>query len=475
MTADEKKARVQQMKQKNKKLKDIQVSTSKGINSAGLNSPPKGIHPDERPIKAVASYNFDEMPISGGSTYFDDRPIGGRKVTQPANQNTAGGGMMTFDFAAPTSKPKAKKKDFTRTKTQTNKAQQKEEEVKEEPKEAISPKKTGSDSKSPKKNFLKRGQRTVYDPLKAVKEAKLKQQEEERTKLEQEQKEVEIQHEIQRRLDAGEDPSELMSMVNYDEELVNMNDDKSSTRKFSKEISFRQGTESVKSKFSNTGGKKLSEKKPTSSTVSNQFQDLGYLKAIPKRVDCWLSNKPKKSTQTPKNKVEAAITGNADKVDFSKTAKIYSKLPSNRYVDPQEQQNMNEAKNNRKEFLRKHGSPSTFKKGRGLESQKSADPFPEIGYIGASSPRLEIDGQNMSYDTYGLYDDNNSVSHHNIMGNTTVSQDDEKLESLLERLEESRVPEKGFTMQERNMIMEDTQYLAMLSGSDTLYRIFQLM
>ena len=474
MTADEKRARVQQMRQKNKRLKDMQVSTEKGLNSAGLNSPPKVIHPDERPIKAATSYNFDEMPIGGGNKNYDDRPIGGGKAAQPVSQNNADGGMMmTFDFAAPATKPKAKKKDFLRRKAQPTKAQQKEEEVKEE----VSPKKTGNDSKSPKKNFLKRGQRNVYDPLKAVKEAKLRQQEEERLKLEQEQKERELQEEIQRRIDAGEDPSELMSMVNYDEELVNINDDKSSMRKLSKDTSFRQGTESAKSKFStkNATAKKVGDKKPTTTTVSNQFQDLGYLKAIPKRVDCWLSNKPKKTTQTPKNRVGGSISASSDKVDFSKTAKIYSKLPSNRYVDPQEQQNMNEAEKNRKEFLRKHGSPSTFKKGRVLGSQKSAEHFPEMGYLGASSPRLELDGQNMSYDTYGLYDDNNSVSQNNIMGNTTVSQDDEKLESLLERLEESRAPEKGFTMQERNMIMEDTQYLAMLSGSDTLYRIFQLM
>lgn len=87
----------------------------------------------------------------------------------------------------------------------------------------------------------------------------------------------------------------------------------------------------------------------------------------------------------------------------------------------------------------------------------------------------QMDAMNSySYDTYGLYQED-SVSQHNPVQVSTMSQDDEKLESLLERLEESRVRDKGFTMQERNMIMEDTQYLAMLSGSETLYKIFQLM
>jgi hypothetical protein len=54
-------------------------------------------------------------------------------------------------------------------------------------------------------------------------------------------------------------------------------------------------------------------------------------------------------------------------------------------------------------------------------------------------------------------------------------QDDDKLETLLEKLEESRHADKGITLEERNMIMEDTEYLAALSNSDTLFKIFKLM
>lgn len=161
----------------------------------------------------------------------------------------------------------------------------------------------------------------------------------------------------------------------------------------------------------------------------------------------------------------------AQTTDFAKTSKQQPKRPSNRYIDIQDNRNFEEAKRNRKEFMMKHGS--TNQKNSLLGSLEN---IPETGHIQSAHANADPNNQNMSYDTYDLYEDEGgSVSQKNPIGNSMISQDDEKLESLLERLEESRLPDKGFTMQERNMIMEDTQYLAMLSGSETLYRIFQLM
>lgn len=147
-------------------------------------------------------------------------------------------------------------------------------------------------------------------------------------------------------------------------------------------------------------------------------------------------------------------------------------MPSNRYANKEEMNKFEEAKKNRQEFLKKHGSPDSALRS-GFNSRKMTENPADARY-NQPGPRLDLDGQNISYDTYGIYQED-SVSQNNPVAISTISHDDEKLESLLERLEESRVPEKGFTMQEKNMIIEDTQYLATLSKSETLYKIFQLM
>jgi len=130
---------------------------------------------------------------------------------------------------------------------------------------------------------------------------------------------------------------------------------------------------------------------------------------------------------------------------------------------------LQQAQKNRKEFMKQNPMSPAKKKQKARGNPENA---PEGANTMIASPKLGMNDQ--SYDTYGL-DNEDSVSQHNPNIISGLSQEGEKIESLLERLEESRMPEKGFTIQERNIILEDTQSLAMLSRSDTLHRIFQLM
>lgn len=200
---------------------------------------------------------------------------------------------------------------------------------------------------------------------------------------------------------------------------------------------------------------KTMDKKSAAPAVTNEFQDLKYLKAIPKRVDCWLGAKTKKQTvQTPSSKDQKNVGGSMSNLKFSQTFKG----SSNKAQMPSPYTNRND------------------KESKGVGLRKSLETLPEMHYARVSNQGHNIDAQ-LSYDSYEIYphDELPSVSQKQAAHVSMVSQDDEKLESLLERLEESRLNEKGFTAQERNMIMEDTQNLAILSGSDTLLNIFQLM
>lgn len=484
LTAEQKREKVRQMRENNQKPKNTVAEKRPAANDFAS---AKGVNPDNRPIKSAATYGNDDVPIGGKSVQpsFDDRPIGGGGQTvQPKMQTEgAGGMMMAFDFSAPKPKAKAKTKKATFLKrgtgverilkgpqnVSTKKLVEPIEEA--EPGQEIptesSPKKSEK-SESPKK-FLRRGEKIKYDPLKAVREEKLRKQKEEK-----------LRNEIERMKKAGEDPSEMISLLNYeDDELVNLMsvnaiEMESPNRKISREDSIRLAKAEGRRRLSvkNIVGRKIpADKTSAAPAVTGQFQDLKYLKKVPKRVDCWLANNPKKSSSTPRNNSMARSLNNSssDQADFSKSTKIFHKLPSNRYLDENNIKNFEDAKKNREEFLKKHGSPNLVKK-KTIGNRKSTENFPEMGYLG--SPRIEFDGQ--SVETYGLYQED-SVSQQNPVGMSMHSQDDEKIENLLERLEESRMPEKGFTMKERNMIMEDTQYMAMLTGSETLYRIFQLM
>jgi hypothetical protein len=492
LTAEQKRAKVKQMRQNNQKPNNTVAEKRPATNDFAST---KGINPDNRPIRSAVAYGNDDVPIGGKSVLpsFDDRPIGGGQTVQPKMQTEgAGGMMMAFDFSAPKPKPKAK----TKTKKATflkrgtgverilngpqNVSTKKLVEPIEEDEAAqgiptdSSPKK--SEKSESAKKFLKRGDKIKYDPLKAVKEEKLRKQNEEKLKKERDQA---LRNEIERMKRAGEDPSEMVSMLNYeDDELVNLMsinalDMESPNRKISKEDSIRLAKAEGRRRLSvkNIVSRRAPDKTSAAPAVTGQFQDLKYLKKVPKRVDCWLANNPKKSSSIPRNNsmTKSLNNSSSDQADFSRSTKIFNKLPSNRYVDENNIKNFEDAKKNREEFLKKHGSPNLVKK-KTIGNRKSTENFPEMGYLG--SPRMEFDGH--SIETYGLYQED-SVSQQNPVAMSMHSQDDEKIESLLERLEESRIPEKGFTMKERNMIMEDTQYMAMLTGSETLYRIFQLM
>lgn len=226
LSADQKKERVKQMREKNKRMKEIQVTDR---NAPNMNiSSPKGINPDERPIKSSNNYGFGQAIAANP----DERPIGGGAPVQPANQADNGGGMMmTFDFSAPKPPPKAKAKKRTflkRGEGAVNKRASPKKQVskiEEEPEEE-SPKKsidTQKSSPSKKGKFLKKGEKLVYDPLRAVKEEKERKKKEKQMMMEKMKREQEIKEEIERCRQAGEDPSELISMLQDEgeEELAN--------------------------------------------------------------------------------------------------------------------------------------------------------------------------------------------------------------------------------------------------------------
>ena len=96
-----------------------------------------------------------------------------------------------------------------------------------------------------------------------------------------------------------------------------------------------------------------------------------------------------------------------------------------------------EAKKNRHEFFqKKSSSPKKTFKGNG---RRSIEISPEVGYLRATTPKIDLDEP--SYDTYRI-EREDSVSLQNPGVVSTAEQEDEKLECLLERLEESRMPEK---------------------------------
>ena len=78
--------------------------------------------------------------------------------------------------------------------------------------------------------------------------------------------------------------------------------------------------------------------------------------------------------------------------------------------------------------------------------------------------------QQLSYDSYDIYSPNDLLRSASPKQAIHTNHEGEKLESLLEMLDESKLNDKIFTAEERNMIIEDTQNLATQSGSETLIR-----
>lgn len=301
-----KKKRVQQMREKNQRLRENNDF-----------SPKKGINPDERPIKGGQTYGFnnpDDRPIGGSGAKApnpfgdpDERPIGGGALPMGAGAPSGGTDMMTFDFSDNKPKAPTKKREFLKKKSGQKKPVKKsppkkpveqhiEETFGQEPsvQSSVSPKKkppaSVQKSQNPKKKFLKRGQGQKYDPLKAVKEArdkKKRQRQQEQEELEKAELEQVAQIEAEKSKKVGGLTSEPISLINDDEdELVNImsvNDNKSlGRRKTSNEESVRL-TRAIKEKVEEES--RSSGKQGKSPSVSNQFQDLKYLKKIPKRVD----------------------------------------------------------------------------------------------------------------------------------------------------------------------------------------------
>lgn len=161
--------------QNNKRSKGAsQLNQNSDAVNQQLNTSMKGIHPDERPIKAASSYNFDEVPVGSGSNKNDSKPkstFAQSKVAATKTQESNGGGvMMTFDFSDPV--PKPAKKSFLKRKTEKPKV------VEDSPVKEEDQKKVEEVKITKKSTFLKKGEKLVYDPLKAVKEAKQKKKKE---------------------------------------------------------------------------------------------------------------------------------------------------------------------------------------------------------------------------------------------------------------------------------------------------------
>lgn len=205
-------------------------------------------------------------------------------------------------------------------------------------------------------------------------------------------------------------------------------------------------------------------KKPAAPVASSQ--NLSYLKAVPKRVDCWLS-KDRKMSQTSRQHDLNSSINSGNKADLSKTTKILDKLSQNRYSEDIDNQNFEQAQKNREEFLLKFNTPQGSKNGKGFKKRKSKVALKGQNFMREGSPQIDL-SHDISQEVPGqVYDPHQFL---NPLGNG-----DDRLEILLERLEESRNVDKGFSLKERSMLMEDTEYMAMVSGSDTLFKIFQLM
>jgi hypothetical protein len=136
--------------------------------------------------------------------------------------------------------------------------------------------------------------------------------------------------------------------------------------------------------------------------VSNKFQDLNYLKAIPKRVDCWLSSKPKKSSKTPRtNKNAQKSPAKIKEQDFSKTAKIYNKLPSKRYNEDNTSGKPDGMKKSPEGNHYKMNASNPNLRGKAVGIRKNTTQNPNTGNIAINT--LRYDKHDMSQDTYGVF------------------------------------------------------------------------
>ena len=343
MSAKDKKERVMRMREKNKRMKEIQVDGSQGysLKSTEIKENSENIHVQRPPERVLGTENGDARQFN-----VDERPIGGSGLPNTNIQPVGSSEIMKFNFSPQNTKPKKTKREFlkkssglrNRLANQKIKEEKKNEEIKEQEENRQSSPSKDSKNSGQRKAFLRKKDRLKYDPLKAVREAKEKKKREIENK-----KKKNLQEESEAPKNVAKDPSEANNIINYDDdELVNLMSVNLSQsiemRKMSKENSIRLGMSEKRQKLSqkNVVNNKTIEKKPSPPAVSNQFQDLKYLKTIPKRVDCWLPTKSKKPVKTPKGKKGKVLKTNEEKVDFSKTTKIYGKLPSQRYLDSSE-------------------------------------------------------------------------------------------------------------------------------------------
>lgn len=318
-----------------------------------------------------------------------------------------------------------------------------------------------TESSPNKRRFLKKGQNQKYDPMKAIQEAKIKRKQEiAQMKIEQE-KQISLYEALKNNEGRIDDITD--SNV-FDEESNNLTQNQSSEyfdlsyHKLSREESSRIARRENREKLSvrNIMNSSTPRKKSAAPAVSTKFQDLKYLKTIPKRVDWWLDTKPKKNMQTPSSK-------SSSKMDQVKQGQNFSKTVKGKKLDKFDNDS--------------NTSRIRDKINLGIDLRKSLETMPDMRQVKDINQGPIIDHQ-LSYDSYELYPPNDplqSTGPKQAIQTSLLSNNEEKLESLLERLDESKLNEKAFTAEERHILREDTQSLAIQYGSETLMSLFQLI
>lgn len=362
---------------------------------------------------------------------------GGDYSTKHQNSNASDGGGMSMAF------------DFSKTCKQKKKSYEEEQEEKRK-------QKIEENRQKKKTNFLKRRANLKYDPMKAIEDDNVKRE----AMTVQTDEPVENYEEIED--DETEGGPKISAAAIKLSDLI----EKEKQRKMnSKRPTVKEILASPKPQI-----------QKTKSNVSDNFQKLDYLKKIPKRVDCWLSNERKQSTiilPTSGNEQELSRTMKKR----NSTQSLLEKSPSSNIGNPRQIEDF-------EDFSKTVGLKKKLKK-EPLETQKSMvnlsrdyNQMNRLNDSGISAESFNLLSMNKSQLLLKPGFDHSSPKAHispRMFKESLFSNEGECLEFLLERLEGGNNYKGLMSSTDKLALREDKSMYAKLTTSKPLLEIFRLM
>jgi hypothetical protein len=311
-------------------------------------------------------------------------------------------------------------------------------------------KKVEENKQKMKNNFLKRRANLKYDPLKAVEDDKVKRQ-----AIISDLASVDI--EDGQSIDPDRSPKISATAL----KLGNLIEKEKVRKMINKKISVKDIMNSPK----------ITIDKPKTN-VSEQFQNLDYLKKVPKRIDCWLSKDRKMSSGS------SNVSKNETKGRNSQSQNL---------KHPQTTKAVSSSMNNIEDF-------SQFSKAVGLDKRVRVEKPSQFQKETAASRDYNVLGRlndsEISGESFNILNTNKSQlyfkSRHgfespNIQGSpknvkaSLFSNEGECLEYLLDRLEVNSNQVGLMSSIDKLMLREDKSILDQMKQSKSLLDIFTLM